>query len=77
MSLESILLIGILTILAIAFGADCLWSLVIRSYLFNTSDLPKEAEPNRFLDIAVNAQRHTNQFLLVILLVISIGAIAL
>ena len=31
MSLETTLLIGILTILAIAVGADCLWSLVIRS----------------------------------------------
>lgn len=77
MSLESILLIGILTILAIAFGADCLWSLVIRPYLLDTSDLFKESNPNRFLDIAVNAQRQTNQFLLVVLLVISIGAIAL
>ena len=63
MSLESILLIGILTILAIAklaegiaFGADCLWSLVIRSYLLNTSDLAKEADSNRFLEIAVNVQ---------------------
>ena len=77
MSLESILLIGILTMLAIAFGADCLWSLAIGPYLLNTSDLSKEAEPDRFLDIAVNVQRQTNQFLLVIFLVISIGAIAL
>lgn len=77
MSLETILLIGVLTILAIAFGADCLWSLVIRSCLLNTSDLPRETDTNRFFEMIVNAQRQTNQFLLVILLVILAGAIAL
>lgn len=77
MSLETILLIGVLTILAIAFGADCLWNLVITSSLLNTNNLSKETDVERFLQMTVNTQRQTNQFLLVILLVVLAGAIAL
>ena len=77
MSLETILLIGILTVLAIAFGADCLWWIVIRPSLFNTSKLLKEADADDFLKITENVQRLTNQFLLVILLVVLVGTIAL
>lgn len=52
--------------------------MIIRSSLLNTSDSPKEAGfANRFLEINVNVKRQTNQFLIVILLVILAGAIAL
>lgn len=78
MSLETILLISVLTIGAIALGADYLWSLVIRSSLLNTSDSPKQADfANPFLQVTVNAQRQTNQFLLVVLSVALAGAVAL
>lgn len=78
MSLETILLIGVLTVLAIALGADYLWSLVIKSSLLNTSDSPKKAGfANPFLQITVDAQRQTNQFLFVVLSVALVGAIAL
>lgn len=77
MSIETTLLIGVLTIGAIAFGADCLWNLVIRSSLLNTSNLTEEADANRFLEMTANAQRQTNQFLVVVLLIVLVGAIAL
>ena len=77
MSLETILLIGELTIGAIALGADCLWSLVIRSSL-NISNPPKEAGfTNNFLGMSANVQKQTDRFLIVILLAILAGAIAL
>ena len=76
MSLETILLIGILTIDAIALGVDCLWSLSIRFPWLNISDLNKETDANYFFEMIVNAQRQTNQFPIVILLIVLAGAIA-
>lgn len=78
MSLETILLIGVLTVLAIALGADCLWNLVIRSCLLKTSNSLKEVSfTDRFLEMTVNVQRQTDRFLIVILSVVLAAAIAL
>ena len=77
MSLETILLIGVLTVLAIALGADCLWNLIIRSCLLKTSDSLEVSFTDRFLEMTVNVQRQTDRFLIVILSVVLTAAIAL
>ena len=77
MSLETILLIGVLTIGAIALGADCLWSLAIRSSL-NPSNLTKETGYTKhFSETVVDVQRQANRFLILVLLVVLAGAIVL
>ena len=78
MSVEIILLIGVLTIDAIALGADYLWSLIIKSFLSNRSNSSLEADfANHFLEISMNVQKQTARFLIIILLVVLAGATAL
>lgn len=77
MSLETILLIGVLTTGAIALGADCLWNLVIKSSL-NSGNLTKETGFAEYLSkIVIDVQRQADRFLIVILLVVLASAIIL
>ena len=70
MSLETTILIGILTLLAIGLGADFCWNVLIKPLFL-------EINNRSFLKIVVNADQQTTLLVFAIFLLVVVGAIIL
>ena len=70
MSIETIVLIGVLTFLAIGLGADFCWNIVIKLSLLNMSD-------RSLTEISANLNQKTTIFVLAIFLLVLVGVIVL
>ena len=70
MSIETIVLIGVLTFLSIGLGADFCWNTVIKLSLLNMSD-------RSLTEISANLSQKTTIFVLAIFLLVLVGVIVL
>ena len=70
MSIETIVLIGVLTFLAIGLGADFCWNTVLKSSFFNISN-------HSLTEISANLSQKTTIFVLAIFFLVLVGTIVL